>query len=74
MPSNRELLEGMKADENQPDIRRLIASSILLKADGKAHHSVAIAADLGWPLSRVETAAIAAEERGWLTRTPKRRI
>jgi len=72
--SNRHLLESIRCDEDQPDVKRIVASSILLQADGRAHHSAAIAADLGWPLRRVETAAVAAEDRGWLTRTPKRRI
>jgi len=70
----RERLIEICADEGESDVRRLTASAILLRVDGKAHHSAAIAADLGWPIRRVETAAIAAEEHGLLTRTPKRRV
>lgn len=70
----RERLIEISTSEGESDVRRLAASAVLLKADGKAHHSAAIAADLGWTLRRVETAAIAAEEHGLLTRTPKRRI
>lgn len=70
----RERLIQIRDDETEPDLRRMVASSILLEADGKAHHAAALAADLRWTLSRVETAAVAAEDRGWLRLTPKRRV
>jgi hypothetical protein len=71
---NREKLEAIRDSEDEPDIRRVMASSVLLSHDGKPSHTVAIAADLGWRLRRVETAAVAAEERGWLSALPKRRV
>lgn len=69
---DRDRMELIKRDENEPDIRRLIASITLLTADHQPSHTVAVAADLGWPLSRVETAVLAARERGWLPPAPKR--
>lgn len=70
----RERLIEIRDSEQEPDLRRMVASSILLSSEGKAHHAAALAADLGWTLARVETAAVAAEDRGWLSLAPKRRV
>lgn len=69
---DRDRMEQIKRDENEPDVRRLIASIALLVADQQPSHTVAVAADLGWPLQRVDTALAAARERGILSPTPKR--
>ena len=70
----RQRLQAIRDSETEPDIRRLAASSLLLAADEKPHSTVHVAADLGWTLSRTETAAIAAQEHGLLRATPKRRV
>ena len=69
---DRDKMERIRRDEHEPDIRRLLASITLLTADHQPSHTVAVAADLGWPLQRVDTAVSAARERGWLPAAPKR--
>lgn len=71
---NRQRLTAIRCNEQESDVRRLLASSLLLQADDKPRSSVHVAADLGWTLRRTETAAIAAEEHGWLTLSTKRRV
>jgi hypothetical protein len=66
-------LEELRRDESEPDIRRLLAATLVAQHRNRPSSRAAVAADLGWPISRLETAIAAAVERGWM-KLPQRRV
>lgn len=55
------------ADEEQPDVRRLMAAAAKLKSEGEKATIPNLANALKWPMGRTHVAVASGFDRGWLT-------